>query len=158
MYNNNWNIDEEIDVEIPEEDSFELFHDEDDVKGEKKGKQRTEKKLDVNELIEKGKNGMLSSSDIDAAIEEFGYDMDKLDKLYETLEDNEIDIPSDAVLDEDIAAIEHEVERMGQGENMDCRMAWVMCFVPAEQSKFIVASSFSSPPSPLPPEDTCSVP
>ena len=32
MYNNNWNIDEEIDVEIPEEDSFELFHDEDDVK------------------------------------------------------------------------------------------------------------------------------
>ncbi len=119
MYNNNWNIDEEIDVEIPEEDSFELFHDEDDVKGEKKGKQRTEKKLDVNELIEKGKNGMLSSSDIDAAIEEFGYDMDKLDKLYETLEDNEIDIPSDAVLDEDIAAIEHEVERMGQGENME---------------------------------------
>ncbi len=122
MYKDNWNIEEEIDVEIPEDEGFELPHDEDeDAKEEKKGngKQRAEKKLDMNELIEKGKNGMLSSSDIDAAIEEFGYDMDKLDKLYETLEDNEIDIPSDAVLDEDIAAIEHEVERMGQGENME---------------------------------------
>ena len=78
-----------------------------------------EKKLDMNELIEKGKQGELSTMDIDAAIEEFGYDRDKLDKLYETLEDNEIDIPSDAVFDEDIEAIEHEVERLGQDGNME---------------------------------------
>ena len=121
MYNENLYLDEEIDMDMIEEDGFDFPGNDEEIKEGKKsnGKQRAEKKLDMNELIEKGKNGMLSTSDIDAAIEEFGYDMDKLDKLYETLEDNEIDIPSDAVLDEDIAAIEHEVERMGQGENIE---------------------------------------
>ena len=113
MYREDYNIDEnENEIDLPETEENEV-----EEKPAKKG--NGEKKLDMNELIEKGKHGALSSSDIDAAIEEFGYDMDKLDKLYETLEDNEIDIPSDAVFDEDIEAIEHEVERLGQEGNME---------------------------------------
>ena len=128
MYNDNWNLEEEIERKMnedtldsffDEEDDEELDITEDEPKPKKSGKGNSEKKLDVEDLIQKGKQGSLSSSDIDAAIEEFGYDMDKLDKLYETLEDNEIDIPSDAVLDEDIEAIESEVERLGQGSNME---------------------------------------
>ena len=128
MYNDNWNLEEEIERKM-NEDALESFFDEEDEeeldvaedepKPKKSGKGNSEKKLDVDDLIQKGKQGSLSTSDIDAAIEEFGYDMDKLDKLYETLEDNEIDIPSDAVLDEDIEAIESEVERLGQGNNME---------------------------------------
>ena len=128
MYNDNWNLEEEIERKM-NEDSLESFFDEEDEeeldvaedepKPKKSGKGNSEKKIDVDDLIQKGKQGSLSTSDIDAAIEEFGYDMDKLDKLYETLEDNEIDIPSDAVLDEDIEAIESEVERLGQGNNME---------------------------------------
>ena len=124
MYTNN--INDEINAGLLVEDPSEketldvekkLEHEDDSE--EKSKKARGEKKLDVNELIEKGKNGALSTSDIDAAIEEFGYDMDKLDKLYETLEANEIDITSEVTLDEDIEAIEDEVERLGQGENME---------------------------------------
>ena len=128
MYNENYNVNDEIDEKIlnESEEDEKAVADEtpeieyDDPAAEKPAKKaHGEKKLDMNELIEKGKHGALSSSDIDAAIEEFGYDMDKLDKLYETLEDNEIDIPSDAAFDEDIEAIEHEVERLGQDGNME---------------------------------------
>ena len=121
MYNENYNVNDEInDKVLDETGGNEPVIEYDDPAAEKPAKKaHGEKKLDMNELIEKGKHGALSSSDIDAAIEEFGYDMDKLDKLYETLEDNEIDIPSDAVFDEDIEAIEHEVERLGQDGNME---------------------------------------
>ena len=128
MYNDNWNLEEEaerklnegaLDSFFDEENEEELEVSEDEPKQKKSTKNNSEKKIDVEDLIQKGKQGSLSSSDIDAAIEEFGYDMDKLDKLYETLEDNEIDIPSDVALDEDIEAIESEVERLGQGNNME---------------------------------------
>ena len=58
------------------------------------------KKIDVNELIEKGKKGALSSNDIDEAIEEMDYDMDSIDKLYETLENNGISLPDDIPTEE----------------------------------------------------------
>lgn len=45
-----------------------------------------EKKLDFNDLIEKGKKGNLTGDELDLAIEELDLDMDQLDKLYETLE------------------------------------------------------------------------
>ena len=123
MYKDNYNVNEELDKEVlldEEKIDIEDADDADEIDAKsKKASKSSEKKLDVNDLIEKGKSGSLSTSDIDAAIEEFGYDMDKLDKLYETLEDNEIDIPSDAALDEDMEAIESEVERFGQGGNME---------------------------------------
>ncbi len=77
-----------------------------------------EKKLDINELIEKGKKGKLSSSDLEYVIEELDFDMDSLDKLIETLEDNGIALNSD-MSSSDISKIESEVEDFGTGENME---------------------------------------
>ena len=77
-----------------------------------------EKKVDVEVLIQKGKKGALSSSDIDEAIEEMNYDMESLDKLYETLENNGIALPGDPE-ENDIAEIENEVARYGKSENME---------------------------------------
>ena len=49
--------------------------------------------FDVDELIAKGKKGDLSESDLDAALETMDYDIDSLDRLYETLESNGIPLP-----------------------------------------------------------------
>ena len=80
--------------------------------------EKGEKKIDMNELIEKGKKGALSTSDLDEMIEELDYDMDRLDKLYETLEDNGIPLPGD-ISSSEISEIESEVESFGAGENME---------------------------------------
>ena len=76
------------------------------------------KKIDIEELIEKGKKGGLSNIDLDEAIEEMNFDMDSLDKLYETLEDNGIPLPDD-MTNSEISEIETEVEKFGEGENME---------------------------------------
>ncbi len=76
-----------------------------------------EEKLNMAELIEKGKKGALSSSDIDAALETMEFDVDSIDKLYETLEDNGIALPGDISASE-MSEIEQEVEQFGAGENM----------------------------------------
>ena len=77
-----------------------------------------EKRVDVTELIEKGKKGALSSSDLEEAIESMDYDMDSLDKLYEAFEDNGVSLPDD-ISSSEISEIENEVERFGVGENME---------------------------------------
>ena len=86
-------------------------------KTEKSGSNK-DKKVDINELIEKGKKGKLSSSDLEYVIEELDFDMDSLDKLIETLEDNGIALNSD-MSSSDISKIESEVEDFGTGENME---------------------------------------
>ncbi len=78
----------------------------------------TEKKIDVEELIQKGKKGALSSSDIDEAMEELNYDMDGYETLLDKLEDNGIPLPGD-VSDSDIDEIESEVARFGKAEQME---------------------------------------
>lgn len=75
-------------------------------------------KLDVSLLIEKGKEGKLSASDLDEAMEEMGFDVDSIDKLYETLEDNGIAFDS-GISNEEMNAIESEVEEFGAAENME---------------------------------------
>ncbi len=79
-----------------------------------------EKKFGVEELIQKGKknNGVLSSADIEEVIEELDYDMESVDKLYETLENNGISWQSDAD-QSDAAEIEREVARLAKSENME---------------------------------------
>ena len=53
-----------------------------------------EKKFDVNSLIERGKSaGSLTSSDIMEALEDIDYDIEQMEKLYETLENNGINVP-----------------------------------------------------------------
>ena len=77
-----------------------------------------EKKIDVSALIEKGKKGKLSASDLDEAIEEMDFDAESIDKLYETLEDNGISFDSD-ISSEEMNAIESEVEAFSAVENME---------------------------------------
>ena len=78
----------------------------------------SEKKIDVSALIEKGKKGKLSASDLDEALEEMNFDADSIDKLYETLEDNGISFDSD-LSSEEMSAIENEVEAFSAAENME---------------------------------------
>ncbi|MBQ2974119.1 MAG: sigma-70 family RNA polymerase sigma factor, partial [Clostridia bacterium] len=55
-----------------------------------------EKKTPFKALVEKGKaTGKLTTQDIDAAIIEMDLDIEELDKLYETLESNNIEIVDD---------------------------------------------------------------
>lgn len=77
-----------------------------------------EKKIDVSALIEKGKKGKLSASDLDEALEEMDFDAESIDKLYETLEDNGISFDSD-LSSEEMSAIENEVEAFSAAENME---------------------------------------
>ncbi len=52
-----------------------------------------EKKITIRELIETGKrNGKLTTKEINDAIEETGFDVEQIDKLYETLERNNVEI------------------------------------------------------------------
>jgi len=81
-------------------------------------KTESEKALAIEEIIEKGKAGKLSASDIDQAIEGMDYDIDTLDKIYDSLEDNGIPLPGDMSSSE-ISEIESEVEAFGTSENME---------------------------------------
>ena len=52
-----------------------------------------EKKNVIRELIETGKrNGKLTTKEINDAIEESGFDVEQIDKLYETMEGHGIEI------------------------------------------------------------------
>ena len=75
-----------------------------------------DKKVDIRELVEKGKKGALSASDLNAAMESM--DFDDMDKLYAVFEDNGIALPDDISTSE-ISEIDNEVESFGCGENME---------------------------------------
>lgn len=77
------------------------------------------KKVDINSLIEKGKKGKLSSTDIEEAMEAMDYDMDKLDKLYADLEENGIDITQGHIESAEMREIENEIEQFGEPEKME---------------------------------------
>ena len=131
MDRDNWNIKDEVDrsaifgpdvfddnddIELIMDDEMPLDHEAALEAAAKRSKNSGSKKLDMKELIEKGKKGKLSAEELDEAIEEFDYDMDK---FYATLEDNDIDIPIGADLDDDLSDIENEVAQMNQSENME---------------------------------------
>ncbi len=72
----------------------------------------------VEDLIEKSKKSRLSEEDFDQALEEMNYDTDELDKLYEALEDNGVELPgglSSAELEE----IQAEVSKFETSANME---------------------------------------
>ena len=79
-------------------------------------KSEAEKNAKMDDLIEKGKKGRLSESDLDAAMEEMDYDIDSLDKLYESLEDSGVPLPE--LSGSEMSEIENEVEQFGNSENM----------------------------------------
>ena len=79
-------------------------------------KAEAEKAAKMNDLVAKGKKGKLSESDLDAVLEENDYDIDSLDKLYESLEDGGIPLPE--LSGTEMSEIENEVEQFGNSENM----------------------------------------
>ena len=81
-------------------------------------KQENEKSIDFESLIEKGKQGKLSNDDIEEAVEEMDFNIDSLDKLYDTLENNGITLPDD-LSNSELNEIESEVEAFGNSENME---------------------------------------
>ncbi len=80
--------------------------------------ENNEKVLDLDSLIEKGKQGKLSNDDLEQAVEKMDFDIDSLDALYDTLENNGITLPGD-LPNEEMNEIESEVEAFGNGENME---------------------------------------
>ncbi len=81
-------------------------------------KLENDKSIDLGEIIEKGKQGKLSNDDIEEVVEEMDFDIDSLDKLYDTLENNGITLPDDLSSTE-LNEIESEVEAFGTSENME---------------------------------------
>ena len=69
--------------------------------------------VDIDEIIEKGKQGKLSDNDFDRAVEE----MD-LDKFYDALEDNGIEL-SGEISSTEMSEIESEVEAFSTSDNME---------------------------------------
>ena len=79
----------------------------------------SEKKVDMRDLIEKGKSkGSLSNNDIMEAIDFSDYDIDQLEKLYETLESNGIEVTS-YINPAEFEDIDTEVEQMENTEEME---------------------------------------
>ena len=79
-------------------------------------KSEAEKNAKMDDLIEKGKKGRLSESDMDAVLEENDFDIDSLDKLYDSLEESGIPLPE--LSGSEMSEIENEVEQFGNSENM----------------------------------------
>lgn len=108
--------------ELDEIDAFDDLTNTDEIDDEivlKTNQETVEKKeFDVNEIIEKGKKSGLSATDLDEVIEGLNYDMDRIDKFYEALEDNGITIPGVSA-DADTLEIEQEVAKFSSGENME---------------------------------------
>ncbi len=79
----------------------------------------SEKKTDMQELIDKAKNdGSLTGSDILDSIDFSSYDIDQLEKLYDTLESNGIDVPG-YINPAEFDDVEEELEQLETSEDME---------------------------------------
>ena len=76
-------------------------------------------KVDVDQLIEKGKKGKLSASDLDDVMEEMDFDVDSIDQLYEKLEDSGVAFEDEDFSKDEMTEIENEVASFGSGEGID---------------------------------------
>ena len=80
----------------------------------------TEKNFSIEELIEKGKSdGSITNEDLLDAIGGYqDFDMEQIDKIYETLESNGIEI-TDSINSDKFADLESEVEQMMSPEEIE---------------------------------------
>ena len=80
----------------------------------------SDKNFDLNDLIEKGKSeGSITNDDLLDALDSYqDFDMDQIDKIYETLESNGIEI-TDSFNSEKFADLENEVEQMMSPEEIE---------------------------------------
>ena len=83
----------------------------------------SEKRFDINELIEKGKaKGTISQGDILEAMEDYEFDIDQIEKIYETLEGEGITVTG--YLDtSEFKDIESELEQLDTAEDMEQALA-----------------------------------
>ncbi len=81
--------------------------------------EKGEKKFNVKDLIEKGKQrGSLSNTEIMEALEDIDYDLEQIEKLYETLESQGVEITG--YLDTpEFGEIQNEVEQHESAEDME---------------------------------------
>ena len=79
-----------------------------------------DKNFSLEDLVEKGKNGgSISNEDLLDAISGYqDFDMDQIDKIYETLESNGIEI-TDEISSDKFADLESEVEQMISSEEIE---------------------------------------
>ena len=79
----------------------------------------SDKDFNINDLVEKGKaEGSITNDDLLDALDGYqDFDMDQIDKIYETLESNGIEI-TDSFNSEKFAALESEVEQMMSPEEI----------------------------------------
>ena len=85
----------------------------------------SEKQFDINDLIEKGKaEGSISNDDLLDALDNYqDLDMDQIDKIYETIQNNGIEI-TDGITSDKFADLENEVEQMMSPEEIErCKKA-----------------------------------
>ena len=79
----------------------------------------SEKKFDIQELIEKGKaKGSLSQTEILEVLEDDEFDIDQIEKIYETLENHGIEVTGYMDVS-DIKEIESELEQFDSPEDME---------------------------------------
>ena len=79
----------------------------------------SEKKFDMQELIEKGKaKGALSQSEILEALDDEEFDIDQIEKIYETLENNGVEVTG-YMDSSDIKDLETELEQFDSPEDME---------------------------------------
>ncbi len=79
----------------------------------------SEKKTDVSDLIEKGKSkGSLSGNDIMEVIDFTDYDIDQIEKLYETLESNGIEVTG-YINPAEFEEIDTDLEQFESAEDME---------------------------------------
>jgi len=79
----------------------------------------SEKKVDMQDLIERGKSkGSLSNNDILEAIDFTDYDIDQLEKLYETLESNGIEVTS-YINPAEFDDLDSDIDQLDSAEDME---------------------------------------
>ena len=78
-----------------------------------------EKKAVLKELLESGKaKGKLTTKEISDALEELDYDVEQVDKMYDLLEQNNIEIIEDMV-----TPVEEDFKDLGKGADLDVALA-----------------------------------
>ncbi len=83
----------------------------------------SEKKFDIQELIEKGKaKGSLSQSEIMEVLDDDDFDIDQIEKIYESLEANGIEVTGYMDMS-DLKEIETELEQFDSPEDMEQALA-----------------------------------
>ena len=109
----------EVAVDAAENVSAETETDMNGVDAAHDNSEKFDHKTDIKALIEKGKaKGSLSNSDIMEALEYSDYDIDQIEKIYEMIENNGIEV-TNYINPSEFDDIEIEVEQLESAEDME---------------------------------------